>query len=315
MNLRNRSIFLKAVGIIGVLLIGLLILAGLYSWAPDKTRTELERAYQSPGNAYVSVLGVNVRYRDTGPAKNPVPIIFLHGFGSSLQTWDAWTKDLGADYRVISVDLPGFGLTGEDPSGNYTDARSVEVLEAFFKQLNLSQVVLVGNSMGGKLAWQFAARYPSEVSKLVLISPDGYASPGIEYGKKTEIPWIANLYRYFFPKSFLVMNLEPAYADPKSLNDGLVNRYYDFMLAPGVRGAILGRLEQTVLQDPVPSLKSIQVPTLLIWGEQDAFIPIANSNDYLAVMPNAKRVSLPNIGHLPQEEQPAKGLQVLKDFL
>ena len=169
--------------------------------------------------------------------------------------------------------------------------------------------------MGGKFAWQFAARYPNQVAKLVLISPDGYASPGIEYGKKTEVPAIAELYRYFFSKIFLAMNLEPAYANPKTLNDALVNRYYDLMLAPGVRGAILARMQQTVLQDPVPSLSGIQAPTLLIWGEKDAFIPIANSNNYLKVMPNAKRVSLPNIGHLPQEEQPTIGLAALKEFL
>jgi pimeloyl-ACP methyl ester carboxylesterase len=189
------------------------------------------------------------------------------------------------------------------------------VLEAFLKALQIPQVVLVGNSMGGKFAWQFAARYPNQVAKLVLISPDGYVSPGIDYGKKSEVPAIANLYKYFFSKTFLAMNLKPAYADPKTLNDALVNRYYDLMLAPGVRGAILARMQQTSLQDPVPFLSSIKTPTLLIWGEKDAFIPISNSNDYLKIMPNVKRVSLPNIGHLPQEEQPSVGLNALKEFL
>ncbi len=307
--------FLKALKIITLAFIAFILLAALYLWTPDKSKAELEKIYGSPKNAYVSALGVNLHYQDTGPSKNAIPILFLHGFGASLQTWDTWAQALSEDYRVISVDLPGFGLTGEDPSGIYTDQRSVEVLEAFLKELNIPQVVLVGNSMGGKFAWQFAARYPNQVSKLVLISPDGYASPGIEYGKKTEVPAIADLDRYFFSKMFLVMNLKPAYANPNTLNDALVNRYYDLMLAPGVRGAILGRMQQTVLQDPVPSLSSIQVPTLLIWGEKDAFIPIRNSNDYLKVMPNAKRVSLPNIGHLPQEEQPSIGLAALKEFL
>ena len=307
--------FLKALKIIALALISLILLAALYLWTPDKSKAELEKIYGSPKNAYVSALGVNLHYQDTGPSKNAIPILFLHGFGASLQTWDTWAQALSEDCRVISVDLPGFGLTGEDPSGIYTDQRSVEVLEAFLKELKIPKVVLVGNSMGGKFAWQFAARYPNQVAKLVLISPDGYASPGIEYGKKPDVPAIADLYRYFFSKTFLAMNLEPAYADPNTLNDALVNRYYDLMLAPGVRGAILARMQQTVLQDPVPSLESIQVPTLLIWGEKDAFIPISNSNDYLKVMPNAKRVSLPNIGHLPQEEQPSIGLQVLKEFL
>jgi pimeloyl-ACP methyl ester carboxylesterase len=307
--------FLKALKIIALALISLILLAALYLWTPDKSKAELEKIYGSPKNAYVSALGVNLHYQDTGPSKNAIPILFLHGFGASLQTWETWAQVLSEDYRVISVDLPGFGLTGEDPSGIYTDQRSVEVLEAFLKELKITKVVLVGNSMGGKFAWQFAARYPNQVAKLVLISPDGYASPGIEYGKKPDVPAIADLYRYFFSKTFLAMNLEPAYANPKTLNDALVNRYYDLMLAPGVRGAILARMQQTVLQDPVPSLASIQVPTLLIWGEKDAFIPISNSNDYLKVMPNAKRVSLPNIGHLPQEEQPSIGLAALKEFL
>jgi len=307
--------FLKAFKMIAIVLTATLFFAALYLWTPDKSKSELEKIYSSPKNAYVNALGVNIHYQDTGPSKNPIPILFLHGFGASLQTWDTWAQSLSNEYRVISVDLPGFGLTGEDPSGIYTDERSVEVLEAFLKALQISKVVLVGNSMGGKFAWQFTARYPNQVAKLVLISPDGYASPGIEYGKKTEIPAIAQLYRYFFSKTFLAMNLEPAYANPKTLNDNLVNRYYDLMLAPGVRGAILARMQQTVLKDPVPSLANIQVPTLLIWGEKDAFIPISNSNDYLKVMPNVKRVSLPNIGHLPQEEQPTIGLAALKEFL
>jgi pimeloyl-ACP methyl ester carboxylesterase len=307
--------FLKAFKMIAIVLTATLFFAALYLWTPDKSKSELEKIYSSPKNAYVNALGVNIHYQDTGPSKNPIPILFLHGFGASLQTWDTWSQSLSNEYRVISVDLPGFGLTGEDPSGIYTDERSVEVLEAFLKTLQISKVVLVGNSMGGKFAWQFTARYPNQVAKLVLISPDGYASPGIEYGKKTEIPAIAQLYRYFFSKTFLAMNLEPAYANPKTLNDDLVNRYYDLMLAPGVRGAILARMQQTVLKDPVPSLANIQVPTLLIWGEKDAFIPISNSNDYLKVMPNVKRVSLPNIGHLPQEEQPTIGLAALKEFL
>ena len=307
--------FLKAFKMIAIVLTATLFFAALYLWTPDKSKSELQKIYSSPKNAYVNALGVNIHYQDTGPSKNPIPILFLHGFGASLQTWDTWSQSLSNEYRVISVDLPGFGLTGEDPSGIYTDERSVEVLEAFLKALQISKVVLVGNSMGGKFAWQFTARYPNQVAKLVLISPDGYASPGIEYGKKTEIPAIAQLYRYFFSKTFLVMNLEPAYANPKTLNDDLVNRYYDLMLAPGVRGAILARMQQTVLKDPVPSLTNIQVPTLLIWGEKDAFIPISNSNDYLKVMPNVKRVSLPNIGHLPQEEQPTIGLAALKEFL
>ena len=120
--------FLKALKIIALAFTSFILLAALYLWTPDKSKAELEKIYGSPKNAYVSALGVNLHYQDTGPSKNAIPILFLHGFGASLQTWDTWAQALSEDYRVVSVDLPGFGLTGEDPSGIYTDQRSVEVL-------------------------------------------------------------------------------------------------------------------------------------------------------------------------------------------
>ena len=109
-------------------LMALIVLAGIVLWAPDKSRVELENAYGTPKNSYVTALGVKIHYQDTGPSQNPIPILFLHGFGSSLHTWDAWTKDLSSKYRVISIDLPGFGLTGESPNKNYSEGQDLACL-------------------------------------------------------------------------------------------------------------------------------------------------------------------------------------------
>lgn len=291
----------------------LLAIAGLALWlyAPDKPRAALEAAY--PGH-YRTVLGLRLRLRDTGPRSAPA-LILLHGFGSSLDTWEPWAKVLSARYRVIRIDLPGFGLTGADPTGDYSDARTLAILAGLMDQLALSRATFIGNSLGGRFAWEFAARYPQRVEKLVLISPDGFASPGFEYGKAPDVPLVMNLMPWVGPRSLIRANLAPAWAHPDALPDEVLERYRDMLLAPGVRQAILDRTHQTVLADPSARLRSITAPTLLLWGEQDGMIPVSNAQDYLRLMPHARRIVLPGMGHVPFEENPASALAPLEAFL
>jgi pimeloyl-ACP methyl ester carboxylesterase len=291
----------------------LLASAGLALWlyAPDKPRAALEAAY--PGE-YRTVAGLRLRLRDTGPRDAPA-LILLHGFGSSLDTWEPWAKALSAKYRVIRLDLPGFGLTGPDPTGDYSDQRTLTVLAGLMDQLGLPRASFIGNSLGGRFAWQFAARYPARVTRLVLISPDGFASPGFEYGKAPEVPLVMEAMPWVGPRSLIRANLAPAWAHPEALPDAILDRYRDMLLAPGVRRAILDRTRQTVLTDPSARLKSIKAPTLLLWGEDDHMIPVRNAADYLRLMPHAALVRLPGMGHVPFEEAPASALPPLEAFL
>ena len=111
------------------------------------------------------------------------------------------------------------------------------------------------------------------------------------------------------------MNLTPAFGSAATLSDETTDRYYDLMLAPGARDALLARMEQTVLEDPAPLLRSIRAATLLVWGEKDALIPASNADDYLRNLSDAKLVSFPELGHVPQEEAPATSLLPVQSFL
>ena len=182
-------------------------------------------------------------------------------FGSSLDTWEPWAQTLSARYRVIRFDLPGFGLTGADPTGDYTDAREMRILMGLMDQLGIDRANLAGNSLGGRIAWTFAAQHPDRVIRLVLISPDGFASPGFEYGKPPKVPLMMQALPYVAPRGLLKANLAVAYAHPHALSEATLTRYRDLMLAPGVRLAILARMSQVVLQDPIPILSRIQAPT------------------------------------------------------
>jgi pimeloyl-ACP methyl ester carboxylesterase len=217
--------------------------------------------------------------------------------------------------RVLRLDLPGSGLSGPDAAGDYSDTRTLALLVALLDQRQLGKVSVVGHSIGGRMAWTFAARHPERVNKLVLIAPDGFASPGIAYGQRPEVPASMGLMRYTLPRWMLRMNLQPAYADPAALSDALLVRYYELMLAPQSRSALLARLQDTVLVDPVPLLQSIQAPTLLLWGEQDAMIPFSNAADYVRALPHATLVGFDRVGHLPHEEASARSLAPLQQFL
>ena len=300
--------------IIAALLVLAAIGSTLWLYTPDRPRAELEAKYlQNPGD-YLEVAGLRLHLRDSGPRDAPA-VILLHGFGASLHTWEPWAQALTTDHRVIRFDLPGFGLTGADPSGDYSDARAVQVLIALMDQMAVTRASLVGNSIGGRIAWTFAAQKPERVDRLVLISPDGFASPGFAYGEKARVSVLVRLMRYALPTAMVRASLAPAYGDPSRLTDARVTRYRDLMLAPGVRGAMIARLEQVVLEDPEPLLRRIRAPTLLLWGEKDAMIPIANAADYLHALPDARLVSLPGLGHVPQEEAPALSLAPVRAFL
>jgi pimeloyl-ACP methyl ester carboxylesterase len=116
------------------------------------------------------------------------------------------------------------------------------------------------------------------------------------------------------PKFLVRKSIEPAFFDVNALSDSLVDRYYDMLRAPGVRAAILERSNQTIYTDPVPRLKQIKAPTLLIWGEQDQMIPSSNAQSYAHVLSDSKTV-LPKLGHLVQEEQPEVALAHIAAFL
>jgi pimeloyl-ACP methyl ester carboxylesterase len=305
---------MKIVFLLLLLVLVIIIAGGVWLYTPDRSAAALRAKYDLPGTTYINVAGISLRVRDTGPRTAPA-VILLHGFGASLDTWEPWAAIMSEHYRVIRYDLPGFGLTGPDPSGDYSDARSMEILAALMDHLGIAQASLIGNSLGGKIAWNFAVAYPDRVDRLVLVSPDGFASPGFEYDKKPKLPAMLKLLPYTLPRPMLRMNLAIAYADKSRLTNTILDRYEDMMLAPGDRAAMLDRMQQVMLQNPEPLLRRIQAPTLLLWGEKDGMIPFSNAADYLRDIPNAKLVPLPGLGHVPFEEAPAESLPPVMAFL
>ena len=283
-------------------------------WTPDLERAELEKRYVASSPQMLDVDGLKVHYKETGPQAAPA-LLLMHGFGSSLQAWDDWSLKLEQKYRVIRLDLPGFGLTGASPANDYSEEKDLAILTHFADKLGLEKFSIIGHSMGGKMAWTLAATQPERVQALVLMAPDGFPEAKDFGTKPYEVPAVTGLIKYFLPKYLVRKSIEPAFAEADALSDARVNRYYDMLRAPGVRAAILERSNQTIYTDPVPRLKAIKAPTLLIWGEQDQMIPSTNAKSYASVLSNSTTVLVPKLGHLLQEEQPEKGLTAVMQFL
>lgn len=282
---------------------------------PDLSRQSLEDQYAQAPSQFINIKGLRVHFRDTGERTAPV-VVLLHGFGSSLQTWDEWSSVLDKNYRVVRLDLPGFGLTGATPEHDYSDRADVERLADFLNAIGVSRSTVVGHSMGGRIAWNFASTYPSHVDRLVLIAPDGFPAPGQTLGERPyDVGWLGDLIQFFMPKFLVKKSLEPAFFDASNVKDELLDRYYDLLRAPLVRQSILQRMRQTVNSDPVDRLKNITSPVLLLWGEVDRMIPCVNSQDYSRALAHSRTVILPEAGHLLQEENPQIALKVMLDFL
>jgi len=284
------------------------------AWTPDLSREALLQSYSRAGTYLVKVGEQSVFVQDSGPKDAP-SLVLLHGFGASLQTWDAWASELEKDRRVLRMDVPGFGLSGPAANNDYSDAADVNRLLALLNQLGLQQVALGGHSMGGRIAWNFAAAHPERVSHLILVSPDGFPDPNSKSENTYKVSPFLGLMKYSLPTWALKMGVAPAYGDESLLTPQVMRRYHDMMRAPGVRAAAMERMRQSRNTNPLPLLQSLKMPVLLVWGEKDAFIPISNAQDYLKAIPQATLVSVPHAGHVVHEEAPMASVQAVQAFL
>ena len=277
----------------------------------------LEEKYANEFSKFVAIDGMQVHYRIEGKG---MPILLVHGTGSSLHTWDDWTLKLKENYQVIRMDLPAFGLTGPNKSGDYSIKQYTHFLEEFVVKMKLDSMFLAGNSLGGNIAWNYASKNPEKVQKLILVDASGLPTnkPQPWIFKMAKTPVLSNLFLYITPKSIIEDNLKQVYEDDTKISDALITRFHDMALREGNRKAFVDRAKidfTTSEASKKEQLQNIQTPTLLIWGAKDTWIPLDNGKRMDALLPNSKLVVLQNSGHVPMEENPKESFKVLNDFL
>ncbi|HEY8878821.1 MAG TPA: alpha/beta fold hydrolase [Roseateles sp.] len=304
---------LKAFGI-------LLMLAALgfaVTKAPDRSLESLVPRWAPPPSDFIDIDGLLVHYRDQGPSSDPLPIVLIHGTSASLHTWEGWVAGLMPTRRVISFDLPGFGLTGPNADNDYSDARYVAFVRQFLARLGVGRAIVGGNSLGGEIAWQLALADPDRVAGLVLVDAAGFAfePESLPLGFRiARTPVLREPMRWVLPRRAIEDSVLDVYGDKSRVTAALVDRYYELALREGNRVALMRRMDQ-LAPGPVQRLGEIKVPTLILWGERDRLIPLRWGREFEKGIPGSRLVVFPVLGHVPQEEDPAATLAALRDWL
>jgi pimeloyl-ACP methyl ester carboxylesterase len=288
---------LAALGIVA--LIGLVVALWAYR---DIPAVELEARYAGPTTAsrFIEIDGVRMHYRDEG--SGPV-IVLLHANFSNLIDWDPWVEALKDRYRVVRFDMTSHGLTGPDPTGDYTQKRTLHLTERFIDALKLGKVTLGGTSMGGTVAIHYTAAHPERVERLILLSPGSLE--GRERKRRGTVPTIGYSLKYILPRALPEGMLRSGFGDPSQLPDELVDRWYDFWMREGQREAQLDRLSQYEAGDIEGLIRSIRVPVLLLWGEANTTAVFEQSFEFRELLrdaPSLKFISYPGVGHMAVEE-------------
>lgn len=306
--------------LLGVLLVLGLSVAGFIglNWAPDRPVEELKARWAPAPSQFIELMGMQVHLRDEGPRDDAEPLLLLHGTSASLHTWEGWVADLKRTRRVISVDLPGFGLTGPFPDGDYRIAHYTAFLDALLDRLQVPPVVVAGNSFGGQLAWELAVARPARVSRLILVDAAGYPrqSSSVPIGfRLAQVPALAPLMARLLPRRMIESSVRNVYGDPTRVTDELVERYYQLTLRAGNRQALVARFQQAPAGASQELIRQVRQPTLILWGGRDGLIAPANAERFKADIAGSRLVIFEQLGHVPQEEDPALTLPVVQGFL
>ncbi|GMV46957.1 MAG: alpha/beta hydrolase [Pseudomonadota bacterium] len=307
--------------LLGALLV-LSAVALALSRAPDRSVESLVARWAPPPSDFVEVNGMVVHVRDQGPRGDPLPIVLIHGTSASLHTWEGWVKSLTGERRVVTFDLPGFGLTG--PFGgsyapdDYRGAAYARFVVDLLDRLRLPRVVLGGNSLGGEVAWRTALLAPERVAALVLVDASGprFVPEAVPLGFAiARVPLVNRLSEWVLPRGVVAQSVASVYGNPAKVTPALVDRYFELALRAGNRRALAQRIAVVVQGEDASGIEHIRQPTLIVWGGRDRLIPPATAQAFERAIPGSRLVVLPGLGHVPQEEDAALSVQPVRAFL
>ena len=304
--------------LLGSLLV-LLIVLGIAFYQKDQSPEEVYKKYALASSQQIAIGGVQLHYSDEGNRLDSTPLLLIHGTSSSLRTWDGVTAQLKSQYRIIRFDLPGFGLTGPNPNRDYSTIYYNQVIDSLLTALHVSRVIIVGNSLGGSIATQYAIYQPAKVRGLVLVDaaglPPAKKTTGAIGFKLAQMPVINRLLTIITPRELVKKSLQDAYGDTEKVTDSLTTQYFDMLTREGNRQALIDRMRQGWQVTDSNFLTKVEAPTLIVWGSKDRLIPVENAELFQQKIKNSQVHIWDNLGHVPMEEDPVAFSDILRKWV
>ena len=295
-----------------VLMIGL-YLAGCGSSGPSLTGAELAKKY--PDKKYVQIDGVFLHYEQEGLGR---PLILLHGIPTYFPLWRNLTPALTYGNTIYNLDLMGFGLSEKPQNQTYSLATYVGQLSKFIDNFHLENSILVGHDIGGVIATLYTLHNPGKVRKLILMDAPLYSAAPPLAVRLLRTRLIGD---FFTGDWFLERILRGGMVKPELMTDAALKDYLKpYHDDPGARSALLKCVRELELRPALeneiqPNLGKIQVPTLIVWGDGDPYVPLDFGKKLDQDIPNSDFTVILRSGHFIQEERPEEVRAVLKEFI
>lgn len=290
--------------------------------SPDREPTSIARDLGLPGRP-ITVDDVRTWVVEAGPEDGPA-VVLIHGFGGSTFSWRETIPDLAsAGYRAIALDLPGFGLAAKSWERDTSHMAQARFITAAFDALRIDRAIVIGHSMGASVAVHLAFAAPGRVGRLVLV--DGAVGSG-DTGLSAVVTPIAlgippvrrlaqHVLRRVIGPDELTRILTSAYLDPAIVTPAVRAGYLAQIATPDWDLSLLAITRDRHRNDPPASLTTLNVPTLIVWGDQDPWIPLAEGEALRDAIPGASLTVIERSGHLPFEEQPDAFIGAILPFL
>ncbi len=305
---------------IPLLIFALIGLGFISARTPDLSREAAQEKYTNDASRFIVLpSGNNIHYRDEG-AHNKPALFLVHGSNASLHTWETWVDELSRDYRLISIDLPGHGLTGAVADADYSIKAMADTIKQLADYLQIDTFALAGNSMGGVVITHLALAHPERVTALILISASVMTRDAEDNSSSLVFTLLDSsigrfILRYVTSRSLIENALRKTVAAPDDfVTDAMVTRYWDLARMRGTWDATVQRfsLKRPSLQT---RLSEIKAPTLILWGEYDTLTLPKYAPRLKDAISESTLIMYDNAGHLAMEEIPAQSAKDTHVFL
>lgn len=276
----------------------------MFNYYDKKALSYMFSVYPQLQTKFAEVWGHKIRYLEQGNADRN--IVLVHGLGGSAERWLKVIPLLSSKYRVIALDVIGFGYS-DKPSTDYTVEFFAKFLSSFIGSLGLSKTTLIGTSLGGQIAAHCAGNNDA-IEKLVLVAPSGamkYSTPTLD----------AYMMAALYPNHSSAKTAFEMMSHSGTVDEFTVTDFVKRMAAPNAKLAFISSVLSVKNSQIQEGLHKIKIPTLLVWGKEDKMIPIQYAKEFLGTIRNCKFLEIKETGHLPHVECPQLFSKSILEFL
>jgi pimeloyl-ACP methyl ester carboxylesterase len=274
-----------------------------------------------PSDLTTEVLGHSTRYWKVGAGGSP--LVLIHGISCSVLEWEHVIPELAKRHQVYALDLLGHGLSAKPAEATYDIATLAKFTLAFMDKMGLATASLGGNSLGARVALECAALAPERVTSLVLSAPAAVDKSTLFEFRLASVPFLGEIVTAPNPMGTGKI-WRSAFAAPSFATRELIAEKVALAKLPGAGKAFLkalrsmlnlGGFRPEVIKNTHDKMRRIKTPALVIWGQQDRFLPISHLSTFMKLMPHAERVVIDNCGHAPMIEQAPEFNRLTLEFL